>query len=904
MASVTSSRPRIVFRYPPPAVPVEAPAPPPAPTTLFGAVSAGSAEDDAAKVVLTHGHHHHHTRSVSNQSPIVRSSRNPSNISIAGMPLPPRESSTKPPSIGPPANANPNASSSTSSSRPTSPLVQQPNTPTTQQQQQPSSSSSIVSNAHPGGKPPSPNPPQGSSGVAFAIAGAPAVKPGSSGKSGSGPSPPSTARATSTPSFVTGGGTMHGSSNSNSNSTIMNPSSLRSSGPSIPISSSAAAAAAAVSSSQVADPGASVESDWEEREASGMDFWGFEPLFLATYLTPKRAVSDTPRLIRVDSLGFISHPISLTSAQRHRPWGSFPAQTGKQLVTAQGASSAPPSPVPTRHSLQASSLLRHVAHRLTTGSLGAPSASAQANGSASYTPPNAPSPGSSTPSAPYGGTATPRSYANDEVVEDRGAPFELSTFQVVFVVSGASGADLEALSAASTRLAVALKHEQLRDSYLSDQLRVIHRTRALWWSNRTSSSASVNEVDLVESLSSASSLVRELIDLYDGLKSSGNARLLVNNWVDVSISIRSPPPLLLKSFTTTYHRSPMSQKFDSDTLNSLRPYHTILLLTTSYHLSPATSRDEPTDSGHWIRAARADAEAALLEELPADCSPILRALVASTNPFKSFEALQVEMDVPIMDIYRAAAHLVAWGKGRIIETLSRYHVYVLTPPAPPGGVVPPGFNPAPTITQDLVDVFQNLSTGVSFSLPLVLDYFKEPRPLHDHVAHLNSTQQLEVLYMVIWLLQRGLIHQLHTLVFLAVPRPEMSRLSSIPKPSLLQVPANPSSASATSLSSSSSSSSSPVNGPPQMPAKSPLAPRVPFYGVRELAEWEAEYLSSEQFQKNKPTLALRSLRKLCPYFRGKHSVEEIIRSANVSRSEIASILSQFNDVLVSFLCGD
>ena len=37
------------------------------------------------------------------------------------------------------------------------------------------------------------------------------------------------------------------------------------------------------------------------------------------------------------------------------------------------------------------------------------------------------------------------------------------------------------------------------------------------------------------------------------------------------------------------------------------------------------------------------------------------------------------MDIPLNQLYRLAAHLMYWQKARIIDTLSDYYVYVVSP---------------------------------------------------------------------------------------------------------------------------------------------------------------------------------------------------------------------------------
>lgn len=89
-------------------------------------------------------------------------------------------------------------------------------------------------------------------------------------------------------------------------------------------------------------------------------------------------------------------------------------------------------------------------------------------------------------------------------------------------------------------------------------------------------------------------------------------------------------------------------------LNSLRPYHGLLLLT------------EPMD---------------LLDSLPTDHSPALCRLIQMYNPLKSLQTLAADSDLTLAQVFQLTGHLVYWAKATIIYPLCENNVYVVSPDA-------------------------------------------------------------------------------------------------------------------------------------------------------------------------------------------------------------------------------
>lgn len=106
-------------------------------------------------------------------------------------------------------------------------------------------------------------------------------------------------------------------------------------------------------------------------------------------------------------------------------------------------------------------------------------------------------------------------------------------------------------------------------------------------------------------------------------------------------------------------------------LNSLRPYHGILLLI------------EPLD---------------LLDSLPIDSSPALKRLIQMYSPLKSLQTLAADSDLTLTQVFQLTGHLIYWAKATIIYPLCENNVYVVSPDA--------------IITNQLLEVFSEEFPGL------------------------------------------------------------------------------------------------------------------------------------------------------------------------------------------------
>ena len=115
------------------------------------------------------------------------------------------------------------------------------------------------------------------------------------------------------------------------------------------------------------------------------------------------------------------------------------------------------------------------------------------------------------------------------------------------------------------------------------------------------------------------------------------------------------------------------------------------------------------------------------------------------NPTRSLQELQVELGIPIAQLYRLTAHLVYWRQAKVIHKVTLNNIYRCN---------------TSVVYQNLVHEFGPLFP--SFSLGECLKLFITPQKLEDAIPPTNQTRFIKA---VIWMLQRNLLVQLHQFVY-------------------------------------------------------------------------------------------------------------------------------------------
>ena len=453
---------------------------------------------------------------------------------------------------------------------------------------------------------------------------------------------------------------------------------------------------------------------------------------------------------------------------------------------------------------------------------------------------------------------------------------EVTFFNIVFVLD-ANDVDAAVYKDIVMKLSKAILHEELHRSYLSLELQKMQTLR-----DELQSSAPVDDMErelfFIRNLLSASVLAHSLSELQINLTLKGSASLLLNGWMELQFSLHD------------------LRKFAQD---AIRPYQTLLLID---------SRDS------------------LLSSLPVDCSQALRLLILHASPRKSFQELSNELDIPLFQMYRMAAHLVYWKKARIIDTLAKSNIYVLHPDCK---------------IQIDSPLFAEFSHHFSaHSLTDILLRFSTPLTLAEHLSHFLSSAQLELIEIIGWLLKRQCIMQLFQFIYLIGTVPVTPyQLHSHPS---LSTPASPSlgpsmpftiASPRNVMDLSKRSISSPhlfalaekdVASAPSLKLAASIGYLPALLSLNENAvkkvsssgNINAVVASSGSAIKRKMSfenapnglagpdaaqLLFTLFKRLCAYFDGKHHMQEIMWIENVSRRELNTILHVYSDVLTRVL---
>ncbi|XP_060799128.1 GATOR complex protein NPRL3 isoform X1 [Neoarius graeffei] len=429
-------------------------------------------------------------------------------------------------------------------------------------------------------------------------------------------------------------------------------------------------------------------------------------------------------------------------------------------------------------------------------------------------------------------------------------------FSVVFALrANAEPSVISCMYNLSRRIAIALQHEERRCQYLTREAKLM---LAVQDELTTMTETDGTLQSPFRHILPKCKLARDLKEAYDSLCTTGVVRLHINNWLEVSFCLphkihriggnHIPPDALERS------------------LKAIRPYHALLLL---------------------------DSEKALLDQLPLDCSPALLRLLKICSAMKNLQQLAQDADLALLQVFQIAAQLVYWGKAIIVYPLCENNVYMLSPHA---NIFL--YSPLAKQFSQQFPGYDLPSMLAKFSLPVSLSEFRNPLDASVHEAQL--------IQMVVWMLQRRLLIQLHTYACLLVPpteeqlcpqedeMPMVNRVAgrSLSTPTTLSF-GSPTSSDDMTLTSPSMDNSSAELLPG---GDSPLNKRMTETLLASLTEHERHAILSVPAAQNPDDL--RMFARLLHYFRGHHHLEEIMYNENMRRSQLKTLFDKFRSVLV------
>ncbi|XP_072167611.1 GATOR1 complex protein NPRL3-like [Diadema setosum] len=445
----------------------------------------------------------------------------------------------------------------------------------------------------------------------------------------------------------------------------------------------------------------------------------------------------------------------------------------------------------------------------------------------------------------------------------------INMFNVVFVLQASADWSLvHCYQDLSKRLALALKHEEKRCGYLSHQALIMVRAE-----DEVAGQPEDCKESPFQLMLSRSKLTQDLRDVYEGLHSNGIARVYINNWIEVSFCLPHKVHNVSEFMTIKHNAIEKS-------LRAIRPYHAMLLL------------EDPN---------------ALRASLPKDCSPALHRVIYLATPMKRLQQLSQDADLALSQVFQLVGHLVYWGKATVIYPICGSNVYILDPSAP---------------TSADTALSGEFRQRFGESLLKVLADFSLPTPLSEYRSRLAEKErsEAELVKIIMWLLQKRLLVQIHTYIFL-VANQVTNKNAPVEDPDKeLSTPPSESSpgtrARATPLGSGSGQGSGQGENLSFDSDEFSVSTSFASYDSYPMEEGRGhprrrvlhmltEHLTAEEKQS---VLAvphaninedLKLFARLCPYMRGRHHLEEIMYYENVNRSQLHALLDKFKDVLVT-----
>ncbi|XP_038069233.1 GATOR complex protein NPRL3-like [Patiria miniata] len=443
----------------------------------------------------------------------------------------------------------------------------------------------------------------------------------------------------------------------------------------------------------------------------------------------------------------------------------------------------------------------------------------------------------------------------------------MAMFNLVFVLhASADPSVVGCYHDLSKRLVLALKHEERRCGYLSHQAVLMmsaHDEVAAMPEDAEESPFSI--------MLQKSKLCRDLRHVFNGLCDKGVIHVFINNWIEVSFCL----PHKVHNVDQMVVIDPTMIE---QSLLAIRPYHALLLL---------------------------EDEKELQQSLPKDCSPSLRRVIKWSSPLNSLQRLSQDTDLALSQVFQIVGHMVYWGKATIIYPICGSNVYILSPRAPTSANSP------------YHEEFRDITAGGFLTEALAA--FSQPTPFSDVMNIGEKENEAEKVKILVWLLQKRLLIQLHTYVFLMIPTERPTQLVNLQdkhsRPS-------PSSSSASQDKNSSASTNPSHHGSTGNVADNmsmdsdELSTSLDSYSTLSLDNeghghsrqkfmdmlkenlTEAERQCVMNVPAAKKPEDLKLFARLCPYFRGRHHLEEIMYYENVNRSQVYMLLEKFKQVLV------
>ncbi|RWS03767.1 hypothetical protein B4U79_05397 [Dinothrombium tinctorium] len=459
----------------------------------------------------------------------------------------------------------------------------------------------------------------------------------------------------------------------------------------------------------------------------------------------------------------------------------------------------------------------------------------------------------------------------------------LFSFNIVFALKASASHDIvNSYHECSQRVAIALRFEEKRVGYLSEQTSLMLSLH--------DEVASMPEEDSEESpyrlILEKSSLAADLKKMYDSLRNNGLVHLRINRWIEVSFCVPQKVHRLTLNFSEFVPEiGPQQIK---RCLESLRPYHAILLLVDAKEL---------------------------LMSLPPDASPAFSKIIRWSSPFKNLLELSADSAVALPHVFHVVAQLITWAKVTVIYPLCESNMYIISPLAPTA------------IDSPLVKEFKREFNGADlFELMSKFSFGVTLCQLRDRMK--TEEEQKILVRQVIWMLKSRLLLQIHTYINL-VPLDDVSTyltrnmyqthcdrsMNSLNMTDSDQLdfnsePRNSFPSEGDSLAESPVSAAHGFGAQTSSKSDSEDDLSSPKCNISFIEETATAMLTDAGFNPAERASILRipasqnleDLRlfiRLCPYFNGKHHLEDIMYYENVRRQNLLTLIEKFKNVLLT-----
>ncbi|XP_026479622.1 GATOR complex protein NPRL3 [Ctenocephalides felis] len=439
----------------------------------------------------------------------------------------------------------------------------------------------------------------------------------------------------------------------------------------------------------------------------------------------------------------------------------------------------------------------------------------------------------------------------------------------------------------SKRLGTAIKHEEQRVAYLSEETKIMIAAHDELAAN-IDTTLSSSPFDLILK---RSTLAQSLKTTFDDVSNTGLVNLQINRYLTVNFC--------LPQKAHQFHKPGIIVEPESieKCLKSLRPYHGMLLLVDHIELMDCVGQENTN---------------ALIK------------MIQMYSPLKSLQALAADTEMPLQQVYQLVGHMVYWAKATIIYPLCENNVYVIASDAPL------------YINSPLVEKFSEQFPGTCL-LEVISEFSLGTCVAHKLSPLQHPSQHSQFVQMLVWMLQHHLLVQLHTYIQFMVPQigPEdispwlmaerllLKNIHSFNGDPMFNSHGSDLALSSRSHSHSHFNLSDDLTALPSYSHKSSasIPPSTSFASTEneisfvsvdeknddlfmEFTDSEREYIMKIPASSNHQDLALLARLRKKGYFQGEHHLEEIMYNENLQRSQILQLLDKFRDVLITFRTED